>query len=45
MLIAVALNKELKNAATEATNLCKKIIFSGAGAQYRTDIAHKAFRL
>lgn len=45
VLINVCLGMNLKVAATEATNGCKQIVFSDAAAQYRTDIAHKAFKL
>ena len=45
VLICVALGSELKPAAHAATNMCKGINFAGAGAQYRQDIAEKAFKL
>lgn len=44
MLINVALGSNLKVAADEATKGVEAIRFSGAGAQYRTDIAQKAFK-
>lgn len=45
VLIAVTLRSDLKQAALDATKICQNIKFSGAGAQYRTDIAEKAFKL
>lgn len=45
VLIAVSLRSDLKQAAAEATKLCQQITFSGAAAQFRTDIAEKAFKL
>ncbi|KAJ6649761.1 Trifunctional purine biosynthetic protein adenosine-3 [Pseudolycoriella hygida] len=42
VLINVALSPELQSAAHAATKYCEKIHFSGA--QYRSDIAHKAFK-
>lgn len=45
VLIAVALRKDLKDAANEATLICKGILFHGKGAQFRTDIAQKALKL
>lgn len=42
VLINVAIGSVLRNAAAEATRGCDKIKF--AGAQYRTDIAQKAFK-
>ncbi|XP_075149469.1 trifunctional purine biosynthetic protein adenosine-3 Gart [Haematobia irritans] len=44
VLIAVTLRKDLKQAAQDSTKICQHIKFSGAGAQYRTDIAEKAFK-
>ncbi|EDW76069.1 uncharacterized protein Dwil_GK14862 [Drosophila willistoni] len=45
VLIAIALDSSLKVAASQATKLAASIKFSGAGAQYRTDIAQKAFKM
>lgn len=45
VLIAVTLRSDLKQAARDSTKLCENIKFSGAGAQFRTDIAEKAFHL
>uniref|UniRef100_T1PHC3 Trifunctional purine biosynthetic protein adenosine-3 n=1 Tax=Musca domestica TaxID=7370 RepID=T1PHC3_MUSDO len=45
VLIAVTLRKDLKLAAQDSTKICQNITFSGAGAQFRTDIAEKAFKL
>lgn len=46
VLISVYLDNKLKNAALNATKTCHGITFSGAGgAQYRNDIAAKAFKL
>ncbi|EDV99019.1 trifunctional purine biosynthetic protein adenosine-3 [Drosophila grimshawi] len=45
VLIAVALDASLRQAAAEATKLAGSITFAGAGAQYRTDIAQKAFKM
>ncbi|XP_030377639.1 trifunctional purine biosynthetic protein adenosine-3 [Scaptodrosophila lebanonensis] len=45
VLIVVALDDSLQTAAAKATKLAAGIIFAGVGAQYRTDIAHKAFKL
>lgn len=42
VLINVALSSDLRSAASAATNYCEKMNFSGA--QYRSDIAHKAFK-
>lgn len=42
VLINVALSSDLRLAASAATKYCEKINF--AGAQFRTDIAHKAFK-
>lgn len=42
VLINVALSADLRTAAAEATKGCEKIKFEGA--QFRTDIAQKAFR-
>ncbi|KAM7351182.1 trifunctional purine biosynthetic protein adenosine-3 Gart [Cochliomyia hominivorax] len=44
VLIAVTLRTDLKQAAADSTKLCQTITFSGAGAQYRADIAQKAFK-
>lgn len=44
VLINVALGANLRAAAAEATKGCDRITFSGAAAQYRNDIAHKAFK-
>lgn len=44
VLINVALGSNLRTAAADATKGCDKIKFSGTGAQYRTDIAQKAFK-
>uniref|UniRef100_A0A1I8QFD9 Trifunctional purine biosynthetic protein adenosine-3 n=1 Tax=Stomoxys calcitrans TaxID=35570 RepID=A0A1I8QFD9_STOCA len=44
VLIAVTLRKNLKQAAQHSTKICQNITFAGAGAQYRTDIAEKAFK-
>ena len=41
VLINVMLSSDLRTAAAKATKACEKITFSGA--QFRTDIAHKAF--
>lgn len=45
VLIAVALREDLRQAAADATMICQGITFSGAGAQFRTDIAEKAFKM
>lgn len=45
VLIAVTLRPDLKQAAADSTKICQAITFSGAGAQFRTDIAEKAFKL
>ncbi|XP_054741633.1 trifunctional purine biosynthetic protein adenosine-3 [Anastrepha obliqua] len=45
VLIAVALRKDLREAAADATEICQSITFAGAGAQFRTDIAEKAFKM
>lgn len=45
VLIAVTLRSDLKMAARDATRMCEGIKFAGAGAQFRTDIAEKAFNL
>ncbi|XP_004527202.1 trifunctional purine biosynthetic protein adenosine-3 [Ceratitis capitata] len=45
VLIAVALRKDLRQAAADATKICQGVTFSGAGAQFRTDIAEKAFKM
>ncbi|XP_033151341.1 trifunctional purine biosynthetic protein adenosine-3 [Drosophila mauritiana] len=45
VLIAIALDGSLKEAAAKATKLAGSITFSGSGAQYRTDIAQKAFKI
>ncbi|KAH8409950.1 hypothetical protein KR009_001703 [Drosophila setifemur] len=45
VLIAIALDSSLKEAASKATKIAGSIIFSGSGAQYRTDIAQKAFKM
>ncbi|XP_017014704.2 trifunctional purine biosynthetic protein adenosine-3 [Drosophila takahashii] len=45
VLIAIALDVSLKEAAAKATKLAGSITFSGSGAQYRTDIAQKAFKI
>lgn len=45
VLIAVALRENLKEAAAKATSICQGITFDGLGAQFRTDIAQKAFKL
>lgn len=45
VLIAIALDGSLKAAAARATKLAGSIGFSGKGAQYRTDIAQKAFKM
>ncbi|EDW87799.1 trifunctional purine biosynthetic protein adenosine-3 [Drosophila yakuba] len=45
VLIAIALDGSLKQAAAKATKLAGSITFSGSGAQYRTDIAQKAFKI
>lgn len=43
VLIVVAIGTDLRSAAAEATRACEeKILFDGA--QYRTDIAQKAFK-
>lgn len=42
VLINVALGRDLRSAAAEATSGAETITFSGA--QYRTDIAQKAFK-
>ena len=42
VLINVALSDDLKNAAALATSACQDVIFDGA--QYRSDIAKKAFK-
>lgn len=43
VLIAIALDSSLRDAATQATKLAASINFEGA--QYRTDIAQKAFKM
>ncbi|XP_017151161.1 trifunctional purine biosynthetic protein adenosine-3 [Drosophila miranda] len=45
VLIAIALDASLKEAAEKATKLAGTITFAGTGAQYRTDIAQKAFKI
>lgn len=45
VLIAVSLQEDLKKASTEALKIVQGIQFSGAGAQFRTDIAEKAFKM
>ncbi|XP_055376588.1 trifunctional purine biosynthetic protein adenosine-3 [Condylostylus longicornis] len=46
VLIAVSLNEDLEKAASMATEICHNIKFLGnKKAQYRTDIAAKAFKL
>ncbi|XP_055838329.1 trifunctional purine biosynthetic protein adenosine-3 [Episyrphus balteatus] len=45
VLIAVALRKDLKLAAAEATSICQNIKFLGKGSQFRTDIAQKALKM
>lgn len=45
VLIAVTLRTDLQTAAADATKICQGITFAGAGAQFRTDIAKKAFKL
>ncbi|EDW12043.1 trifunctional purine biosynthetic protein adenosine-3 [Drosophila mojavensis] len=45
VLIAIALDPSLRQAAAQATKLAESISFAGAGAQYRTDIAQKAFKM
>lgn len=45
VLLAVALREDLRQAAADATKMCQGITFSGAGAQFRTDIAEKAFKM
>lgn len=45
VLIAVCLEATVKRAAAEATKICQQITFSGSGAQFRKDIAKKAFKL
>lgn len=42
VLINVALSSDLRSAASAATKFCEKINFYGA--QFRSDIAHKAFK-
>lgn len=42
MLIYVAIEENLRNAAAQALNGVQHIKFTGR--QYRTDIAHKAFK-
>lgn len=42
VLINVALSADLRSAAAAATKYCEKMNFSGA--QFRSDIAHKAFK-
>jgi len=42
VLINVVLSRDLENAAKLATRACTIINFNGA--QYRTDIAYKAFK-
>lgn len=42
VLIYVAIENDLRTAAAEATKGVQRIHFDGA--QYRTDIAHKAFK-
>lgn len=43
VLIAIALDSSLRDAAARATKLAASISFDGA--QYRTDIAQKAFKM
>lgn len=43
VLIYVAIEDDLRTAAAEATKGVQSIKFDGA--QYRTDIAHKAFKM
>ncbi|ALC40419.1 ade3 [Drosophila busckii] len=45
VLITVALDGSLKQAAAQATKMAQSIQFADAAAQYRTDIAQKAFKM
>ncbi|KAH8263234.1 hypothetical protein KR044_006258 [Drosophila immigrans] len=45
VLIAIALDASLREAAARATKMAAEITFVGAPAQYRTDIAQKAFKM
>lgn len=45
VLIAVQLAQDLKKAAAEATAICEKISFADFPAQFRRDIAKKAFKM
>ncbi|KAL9925543.1 trifunctional purine biosynthetic protein adenosine-3 Gart [Glossina fuscipes fuscipes] len=44
VLIAVSLRSDLRQAALDSTRMCQNIRFSGGGAQFRSDIAQKAFK-
>uniref|UniRef100_A0A1A9VZQ2 Trifunctional purine biosynthetic protein adenosine-3 n=1 Tax=Glossina brevipalpis TaxID=37001 RepID=A0A1A9VZQ2_9MUSC len=44
VLIAVTLRSDLRQAAQASTKICQSIQFSGGGAQFRSDIAQKAFK-
>ncbi|XP_060650523.1 trifunctional purine biosynthetic protein adenosine-3 [Drosophila nasuta] len=45
VLIAIALDASLREAAARATKMAAEISFVGAPSQYRTDIAQKAFKM
>lgn len=45
VLIAVSLQDDLRKASIEALKIVQGIDFTDAGAQYRTDIAEKAFKM
>lgn len=45
VLIAVSLQGDLRKASSVALKIAQGIKFSGASAQFRTDIAEKAFKM
>lgn len=45
VLIAVSLQDNLRKSSSAALKVAQVIDFSGAGAQFRTDIAEKAFKM
>ncbi|XP_037957449.1 trifunctional purine biosynthetic protein adenosine-3 [Teleopsis dalmanni] len=45
VLIAVAVRDNLEEAINEATKICRGVTFSGAGAQFRTDIGAKGLKV
>ncbi|KAM8715736.1 hypothetical protein ACLKA7_002737 [Drosophila subpalustris] len=45
VLIAIAMDSDLRAAAAQATKMAAGICFEGSTTQYRTDIAQKAFKM